>query len=146
MKLKDFIVCDDIRAEINNKFSLMGIYNDALNLTVQEKLADNWPKIVHLGFYIRLDIESLEELKSIGKFVLESAQNGEINFRAERIFNEIIKENHPLRQMIISVVFDQIKIISLGEMELSLSVYNKKDELITRFIYPGNIKVSVTAL
>ena len=144
MKLKDFIICDDIRTEIGNKISLMGIYNDAFNFTVPEKLADNWPKMVHLGFFIRLGIESFKELESIGKFVLESIQNDQINFKAEQIFGDVVNENNPLSQLVISVVFDQINIHKIGEMELSLSVYNKMDKLIDRFIYPGNIKVSVT--
>ena len=144
MKLKDFIICDDIRAEMGNKFSLMGVYNDTLNFTVPEKVVDNWPKMVHLGFFVRLGIESHEEFRSIGKFVLESTQNGEENFKAEQIFNGIINDNNPLDQLVISVVFDQIKINNTGEMELSLSVYNKKNELVARFNYPGNMKVSVT--
>ena len=143
MKLKDFIICDDIRTEIGNKFSLMGIYNDALNFTVPENLADSWPKMVHLGFFIRLGLQNLEELRNIGKFVLESTQNDEINFKAEQIFSGEVNDNNPLNQLIISVVFDQIKIHSIGEMDLSLSVYNKKNELMAKFNYPGNMKVSV---
>ena len=143
MKLKDFIICDDIRTEINNKLSLMGIYNDALNFSVPEKLVDKWPKVIHLGFFIRFDLECIEELKNIGKFVLEAKINDKINFQAEQIFDGIIHENHPLNQMVISVVFDQVNIYSTGEMELSLSVYKKNNELKEKFIYPGNIKVSV---
>jgi len=145
MKLKDFIICDDIRSEVNNKYSLMGIYNDALNFYIPEKFADSWPKAIHLGFYFRICIESTEELKSINKFVLESTINDKINFNAEQFFNGEIDENHPLKQMVISIVFDQVNIFSIGEMELSLLIYNKKDELIEKFIYPGNIKVTVTA-
>ena len=143
MKLKDFIICDDIRTEINNKFSLIGVYNDALNFSAPKESIDKWPKVVHLGFFIRFDLESIEELKSIGKFILEAKIDNKINFHAEQIFNGIIHENHPLNQMVISVVFDQVNIYSTGEMELSLSVYNKNDELKEKFIYPGNIKVSV---
>jgi hypothetical protein len=143
MKLKDFIICDDIRLEIHNKFSLIGVYNDVLKFSVPEKLADNWPKGVHLGFFIRLDIENIEELKNIGKFVLEASIDDKKNFHAEQIFDEVINENHPLNQMVISVVFEQVNIYNIGEMEISLLIFNKNDELMERFIYPGNIKVSV---
>ena len=143
MKLKDFIICDDIRAEMNNKFSLMGVYNDALNFLVPENLVDKWPKMIHLGFFIRLDIESIEELNSIGKFVLEAKIDDKTNFRADQIFDGRTDENQPLKQMVISVVFEQVNIFGTGDMELSLSVYNKNDELKERFMYKGNIKVSV---
>ena len=143
MKLKDFIICDDIRIEASNKFSLMGVYNDALNFNVPIELVEKWPKIIHLGFFIRLDVESIEELKSIRKFVLESTLDNQVNFQAVQNFNEAIHDNHPLNQMVISVVFDQVNIHCAGVMELSLSVFNKNDELINKFIYPGNMKVAV---
>jgi len=143
MKLIDFIICDDIRTELNNKFSLMGVYNDAFNLFVPNEVVDKWPKSLHLGFFIRLDIESIEELKNIEKFVLEAKINDKINFKAEQIFDKEINENHPLKKMVLSVVFDQVNINSVGKMELSLSIYNKNDELTEKFIYPGNIEVSV---
>ena len=34
MKITDFIICDDVRMEIGNKISIMGIYNDSIILSV----------------------------------------------------------------------------------------------------------------
>lgn len=53
MKLLDFIVCDDIRQEVNNKFTLAGIYdNITFNLAKSQTL--NWPLKFKLGFFIRI--------------------------------------------------------------------------------------------
>jgi len=142
MKLKDFIICDDIRTEINNKVSLIGVYNDALNFVVPERAINTWPKILRLGLFIRLDIEDPEEQCKIGKLVLKSSINGDINFQVEQIVNTKKLEPTPFGQMIISSVFNNINIPKTGEMELSLVIFNKENELMDKFNYPGNLKIT----
>ena len=142
MKLKDFIICDDIRTEINNKVSLIGVYNDALNFMVPERAINTWPKILRLGLFIRLSMEDPEEHNKIGKLVLESAINGEINFHTEQIVEAKKQEPTQLGQMIISSVFNNINIIKTGDMELSLAIFDKKNELMNKFSYPGNLKIT----
>ena len=142
MKLNDFIICDDIRTEVNNKVSLIGVYNDALNFIVPERAAALWPKAIRLGIFIRVDLESIEEFQKIGKFILKSTINGEPNFNAEQVFTEKIQENHPLRRMTISVAFNQVNINNAGDMVLSLSIFDNNGELMEKFSYPGNIKIT----
>lgn len=51
MRLLDFVICDDIRTEIGNKLSLMGVY------TGTYIIPDNivkWPFPTRFGFFIRL--------------------------------------------------------------------------------------------
>lgn len=55
MKVTDFIICDDVRIEQLNKVSLMGLYNDKIAITVEDKSAVKWPFVMSLGIYIRLD-------------------------------------------------------------------------------------------
>ena len=142
MKLNDFVICDDIRIEINNKVSLIGVYNDALNFMVPKRAINTWPKILRLGLFIRLAIDDPEEQNKIGKLVLESSINGEINFHVEQIFDIKKKEPAPLGQMIISSVFNNINIPKTGDMEFSLSIFNRKNELMDKFNYPGNLKIT----
>lgn len=140
MKLIDFIICDDVRTEINNKVSLIGIYNDLLNFIVPEKAANTWPKGLRLGIFIRFDFEDADEQNKIGKLVLESTINGEINFHAEQIADSNGQET--LKRMVISAVFNHISIPSAGDMVFSLSVYDKNNELMAKFNYPGNMKIT----
>ena len=142
MKLKDFIICDDIRTEINNKVSLIGVYNDALNFMVPERAINTWPKILRLGLFIRLAIGNPEEYDKIGKLVLESSINGEINFHVEQIVETNNQKPTPLGQMIISSVFNNINISKTGDMEFSLTIFDKKNELLNKFLYPGNLKIT----
>jgi hypothetical protein len=53
MKLVQFIVCDDIRKETGNKFSLMGIYENAIEFRVTPDKKDKWPKTMRLGIYAK---------------------------------------------------------------------------------------------
>ena len=142
MKLKDFIICDDIRMEINNKVSLIGVYNDALHFMVPERAISTWPKILRLGFFIRLVMEDPEEQRKIGKLVIESSIDGEINYHAEQIVDTKKLEPTPVGQMIISSVFNNINIPKKGDMELTLAIFNRKNELMDKFNYPGNLRIT----
>jgi len=142
MKLNDFIICDDIRIEINNKVLLIGVYNDALHFMVPERAINTWPKILRLGLFIRLAIEDPEEQSKIGKLVIESSIDGEVNFHAEQIVDPKELEPTPLRQMIISSVFNNINIPKTGNMEWSIAIFDKKNELIDKFNYPSNLKIT----
>lgn len=71
MRLVDFAVCDDIRFEKGNKISLMGIYNDSINLETPEPSLIPWPISVKLGFFIRLLNESSQKLSGIVPFSFE---------------------------------------------------------------------------
>jgi hypothetical protein len=142
MKLDNFIICDDIRTEVSNKYSLIGVYNDALNFFVPESAVGSWPKVIRLGLFIRVDIENIEELKKIGRFVLESKINNEVDFHIEQNFINNMQENQPMKRMVISVVVNQFNIKSSGDMELSLLFLDKNSEPMQKFCYPGNIKIT----
>ena len=139
--LKDFIVCDDIRTEINNKVSLIGVYNDTINFIVPESAANAWPKILRLGLFIRLILDDTEK-KKIGKLALDFTISKEINFHAEQIVDTDKQKVTLLDQMVISVVFNQISIPKTGKMEIALSIIDKDDKLMERITYPGSIMIN----
>ena len=53
MKLHDFIFCDDIRYEQNNKLSLMGLYNDCIIIKSKSKDVIKWPVPMVLALLLR---------------------------------------------------------------------------------------------
>ena len=139
MKIIDFIVCDDIRNEVNNKVSLIGIYNDAINFIVPAN--SSWPKILQLGLFIRLDFENDNEYKNIGKLEILSKINEEVIFQISQNLTNNEQDIIPRKRMIISVVLNQVNINKPGDMELSLKVYNINNEITDTFYYPENIKI-----
>jgi len=76
MKLIDFIVCDDVRQEVGNKPSLMGVYTNLVLAASPDKKPPVWPFPLRLGFFIRCQIEA-DEVKS-DFFRIEFILNGEI--------------------------------------------------------------------
>jgi len=61
MKLIDTLFCDDIRVEVNNKISLMGLYNDRIVFRSYEKKIFEWPIKMDLAILIRLMINNKDK-------------------------------------------------------------------------------------
>lgn len=61
MKINSLIICDDIRSEVGNKKSLMGVYTKELLFTVTAEEMDIWPRDLILG--MMLDFSISAELK-----------------------------------------------------------------------------------
>ncbi len=57
MKVQSFIVCDDIRAEVGGKHTLVGVYDEQINFRVTPDKKDTWPKVLKLGFFVKIIIE-----------------------------------------------------------------------------------------
>lgn len=57
MKILDFILCDDIRKEVSNKHTLIGVYDDKMIFQVPNLGEDKWPKRIKLGLFIRVKLD-----------------------------------------------------------------------------------------
>jgi hypothetical protein len=62
MKFIGIIFCDDIRQERNNKFSLMGVFNDRIILNTDNKQPEiKWPQPMNLAALLRFAIGKDDE-------------------------------------------------------------------------------------
>ena len=57
MKLIDFIVCDDVRQEIGNKFTLIGVYDRDIRIQTKDPSALTWPLPTNLALFFRVQLE-----------------------------------------------------------------------------------------
>jgi hypothetical protein len=57
MKLLDFIVCDDIRLERGNKVTLVGVYDDIINIETK----NTWPVPLKIAVYWKLQLDQEEK-------------------------------------------------------------------------------------
>jgi len=88
MRLLDAIFCDDIRQELNNKLSLMGLYNDRMVLNINKENEIMWPQPINLSALLRFSLDEEEERP--GSFEFEYLLNkkniikinGELNISA----------------------------------------------------------------
>lgn len=58
MKIQTFLVCDDIRNEIGNKHSLIGVYDERIIFNVTPDKKDSWPKTMKIGIFTKINIEN----------------------------------------------------------------------------------------
>lgn len=99
MKLIDFIVCDDIRREIGNKHTLVGVYDETVEFSVGKSGFKQWPKAMKLGFFIRVnfDDEVPDEFSFNMLFLTEKKELGKgkviINPTASKRLNIVIVHN-----------------------------------------------------
>lgn len=75
MKINSFIICDDIRSEVGNKKSLMGLYTKELLFSVTAEEEGVWPKDLILGMMLDFSI-STEIKKKAHKFKVMYSVNG----------------------------------------------------------------------
>lgn len=70
MKIIDAIFCEDIRFELNNKLSLMGLYGDQIIFQVSESVATEirWPMATTLALLLRFKMEKKEKHPDQFKF------------------------------------------------------------------------------
>jgi len=65
IKLKNSIVCEDIRREVGNKYSLMGLLDEKIIFQEPEEQVDIWPKLRPLGFYFKFEADKIEEMQNV---------------------------------------------------------------------------------
>ena len=64
MKIINCIVCDDIRHEVGNKVTLVGLYDDKIKIQTPEPLKLKWPLHMRLSLFARLKFEKNETFPS----------------------------------------------------------------------------------
>ncbi|MES2614702.1 MAG: hypothetical protein V4591_04730 [Bdellovibrionota bacterium] len=57
MKLLDFIVCDDIRLELGNKVTIVGVYGDVIMVEAKNISAISWPIPLKMAVYWRIQLD-----------------------------------------------------------------------------------------
>ncbi|AHZ86429.1 hypothetical protein EP01_16025 [Bdellovibrio bacteriovorus] len=71
MKINNFIICDDIRDEVNRKTSLMGIYNGRISIRTADRSKLNFPLMMPmLSFYLNLSVDDGDQWPSACKLEL----------------------------------------------------------------------------
>jgi hypothetical protein len=68
MKFIDILFCDDIRHELNNKLSVMGLYNERLVLNTNKENVITWPQPINLSALLRFSLDAQDERPSSFEF------------------------------------------------------------------------------
>jgi hypothetical protein len=116
MRVTDFIICDDIRHEMDNKISLMGIYGDSLLVKGDAAAPFNFL----LGVYVRIEI--LPEDARPDAYLLVVALNNEplgevrspIAIPADKQFVQFV------------VPFKPLPVPALGELSFTAELFREQ--------------------
>jgi len=144
MKLIDFIICDDIRIELGNKHSLMGIYEDAINFNVSAREIGKWPKAMRIAFFIRIKVENDEEGTRLNKFKLNANYNEKITTIAEGVIDNLEQKN--AQGIVLVIIFNQFTFENSGTMSVSVQLLDNAGQILYNFGMPDKIKISETII
>jgi hypothetical protein len=131
MKLNCFLICDDIRNEVGNKHSLIGVYDDTINFSVAPSEINKWPKVMKLGVYIKAEFENEQEKTSVQRIGLEYSLNSETVVLVDGQINLQAQPN--MKGINIGSVINQFVIKSPGNLVFKCILYNKENNVISSF-------------
>lgn len=132
MKVIDFIVCDDIRQEVGNKLTVVGIYNDRVKIETKNPSALQFPIPFRLGVFVRLLVQKNDNCPEELAFVLSVKHNGEDLFRADcnaQIANRPVGVDHVI--VGVPLLANILPIKGAGKMEFDLTVNSGGKKLLS---------------
>ena len=125
MKLLTFLVCDDIRMELGQKHSVIGVYDDRIAFRVAPDRQNSWPKLMKIGFFMKIILE--EEIPN--SMVFKITLNGKhTTFFPERPVN--MNRENPKKLLTAALVHNHFKFTEPGEMQFRIEFYNADKQLI----------------
>lgn len=137
MKLLDFIVCDDIRQEIGNKPSLMGVYANNIILPPSPEGDTKWPFALRLGFFVRFLRESSDTQPDV--FRVEFIRDGGVFSKVEGLVTAAPESDINLS---IALVNSAFQIMGVGPISFRI-VFSKEGKGIGQFEPDYSLNVEV---
>ena len=137
MKLVDFIICDDIRNELGNKHSLIGVYGESIQFKVPPVEKGKWPKVLKIAFFIRIKLEKDDDITKLNKFKLNVIFNEKIKTLAEGVLTIDLNS----KGILLAIVFNQFVFENSGLMSVSIELMDSAGLAIHYFEIPEKINI-----
>jgi hypothetical protein len=134
VQIKDVIVCDDIRSELANKFSLMGLYFNRIVIEPKGE-AIKFPILLKLGLMIRLNGEDADAFPQDFeiKYLLNNQQIAKVEGRLE------LTNVRNKKELILPIVVN-LPITGYGKLDFNLNFSKDQKETATfSNLYPLDI-------
>ena len=123
MKIETFLICDDIRNEIGNKNSLIGVYDQKILFNATPETSGKWPKHLKLGIYTKINFEGLKP----DNFKVKSKYNENEKKLVLTGKMAAVGEND---KMNIAMVTPNFIFEGPGGMQFSFEFYSETEELL----------------
>jgi Family of unknown function (DUF6941) len=124
MHLIDFIICDDIRRELGNKVSIMGIYTESINISVPSDT--KWPIAFRLGVYVRIEFDKLDPAPD--RFIIKASQDDK--HLAQLSGNIISPANQSSHTLAIPIVMNPLPLNGFGVVRLDVEIFKGSESLL----------------
>lgn len=131
MRLIDFIIAEDIRREIGNKVSIMGIFSEKMTLSPKPQ---SWPIPMRIGIFIRIHVEDKD--KKPDKFSVKISINSNNVARMEGA----ISSTEKIRIIMLPLVINPLPIAGVGLLQFNFSLFSG-DEILLEAQNELNIEV-----
>lgn len=131
MKMVDFIVCDDIRQEVLNKVTLVGIYTDKIILPPNTK----YPAKLRLSFFSKFLHEKSDP--RLDSFRVVFYNNDKEIARVDGMVGGAINLESPF---VVNFVILEFPVLSPGEIKANF-VFLNKGEVVNEIKPPSSIAV-----
>jgi hypothetical protein len=132
------LICDDIRQEVGGKQSLMGLYNDAIIFGPAPEGIPVWPKLMRLGFFIRLSFNEDDKIQEGTTFSF-SFRRGDESVEIAKGPLAVQGSAHP-RFASLSIMTNPFVINGPGEMTFTLLLLDSQGKAFKTFAGAGSIK------
>lgn len=125
MKLTDFIFCEDIRDELHNKVSLIGIYNNKIRINTADGTKPIRPVIMPcLAIFARWEAESLRKVEKIASFDVH------IKSGADDLFKGVIALNDKRDQTVSLKLRLTPFVLNVGSTDFLIRVLGKDNSVL----------------
>lgn len=115
MRLADFILCEDIRQEVRNKLSLVGIYSDSILFSPWlANVPLNWPIATRFAVYARLLRDGNEP--SPDKFEFKISQME----KQLAVLDGEFASGDPSKPLVLALVIPQLVFPAPGNLEFKI--------------------------
>jgi hypothetical protein len=144
MTLVTFLICDDIRNEIGNKYSIIGVYDDTINFAVPISEKGKWPKAIKLGVFIKIKFDSEAEKEKMKKYSLETIFNSNKKILAEGVID--ISNKKETKGLNIAIVLGQFIFEGIGTLKIRLTLKDENNNDIQSFESQDALRINETIL
>lgn len=128
MKIINFLICDDIRFEIGNKHSLIGVYDGKIIFNVLPDKQGQWPKNNKIGIFAKFQLES-EKPYSFSLKVFYNKKEKEIG---KGLLN--IDHSKSNNKITLALLHNNFEFSELGEIEFQFEFFDKGNNQIKSLI------------
>lgn len=141
MILDSFIVCDDIRAELGNKVSLMGLFVDQIVFLKGRDQPSTWPKALKLAFYLRFIREERDNILFQGStFKYYCEKNGNSELLGGGVFKDT-KVPIDRDKFAITIIHNPFMVLGPGKVSFSIEFFDANQRLAQEKIKLGDMLI-----